>query len=299
MPKPASGRRFITLYRPLVPHDVFISYSSKDKATADAACALLERNAIRCWIAPRDILPGQSWGASIIDAINGSRAMVLVFSGHANASPQVEREIERAVNRSLPIIPVRIENVSPTKSLEYFISTPHWLDALTPPLEKHLERLSLVVQSILSPDAARSSAPDTAAAARKPAGRRDLRVVAAALGCCCMLAAWLLFVPGPVSSAAVQTPQPQTASPQGQPVASAPAAASAEALSAGERFGTVLVQDLAVRLTPNDGSSVRAFLNRGMRVVVVARQVSAGTQDWLFIRSITGSGWVRSGDISY
>jgi hypothetical protein len=282
-----------------VAHDVFISYSSKDKATADAACALLERNSIRCWIAPRDILPGQSWGASIIDAINGSRAMVLVFSGHANASPQVEREIERAVNRSLPIIPLRIEDVSPTKSLEYFISTPHWLDALTPPLDKHLERLSAIVHGILSPDTARTPEPDTAAAPRKPAGRRDLRVAAgAALGGCGLLAAWLLFVPGPVSSV-VQSAQPETASPPGQPVASAPAPASAEALAAGERFGTVLVQDLAVRLTPNEFSSIRAFLNRGMRVVVVARQVSAGTQDWLFIRSITGSGWVRSGDISY
>jgi hypothetical protein len=42
--------------------DVFISYSSKDKPTADAVCATLEANGIRCWIAPRDVVPGSDWG---------------------------------------------------------------------------------------------------------------------------------------------------------------------------------------------------------------------------------------------
>lgn len=41
-----------------VNHDVFISYASSDKPVADAVCAALEQRGIRCWIAPRDILPG-------------------------------------------------------------------------------------------------------------------------------------------------------------------------------------------------------------------------------------------------
>jgi tetratricopeptide (TPR) repeat protein len=130
-------------------HDVFISYSSKDKPTADAVCAALERNGIRCWIAPRDVLPGMNWGGSIINAINGARVLVLVFSSHANASSSVEREIERACSREMPVIPLRIEDVKPNLSLEFFISTPHWLDAITPPLEQHLTRLVDVVRSIL------------------------------------------------------------------------------------------------------------------------------------------------------
>ena len=43
-------------------------------------------------------------------------------------------------------------------------------------------------------------------------------------------------------------------------------------------------------------ASVRAFLNRGMRVVV-ERQVRASDQTWLLIRSVTGTGWVRGGDV--
>ncbi len=123
-------------------HDVFISYSSKDKPVADAVCAGLEGRGILCWTAPRDILPGMDWGAAIIDAITGAKVMVLIFSGNANASPQIKREVERAVAKGVKILPFRIEDVPMSKSLEYFISTPHWLDALTRPLDGHIARLA-------------------------------------------------------------------------------------------------------------------------------------------------------------
>ena len=131
-------------------HDVFVSYSSKDKPAADAACAVLESSGIRCWIAPRDILPGRDWGEAIIGAINGCKLMVLIFSSRANESQQIKREVERVVNRGLPIIPVRIEEVLPAQALEYFLSTPHWMDAFTPPLEQHLEQLAVIVREILN-----------------------------------------------------------------------------------------------------------------------------------------------------
>jgi tetratricopeptide (TPR) repeat protein len=129
--------------------DTFISYSHKDKTTADATCAALEAAGIRCWIAPRDIVSGMDWGEAIIDAIMGARIMVLIFSGSSNISPQVKREVERAVHRGIPVIPLRLEEVPMSKSLEYFLSTSHWLDALTPPLEKHLQHLTESVRVLL------------------------------------------------------------------------------------------------------------------------------------------------------
>jgi TIR domain len=130
-------------------HDAFISYSTLDKASADAICAVLEASGIRCWIAPRDVRPGAEWGEEIIDAINGARVMILVFSANANNSPQIRREVERAVAKGLAIIPLRIQNIAPAGSLEYFIGTVHWLDALTPPLETHLRRLAELVKTLL------------------------------------------------------------------------------------------------------------------------------------------------------
>jgi TIR domain len=101
-------------------HDVFLSHSVKDKAVAEAIVARLEAGSVTCWIAPRDVLPGADWGESIIDAIESSRIMVLLFSQSANASPQIKREVERAVNKGLYIIPFRLEDIPPARALEYF-----------------------------------------------------------------------------------------------------------------------------------------------------------------------------------
>jgi TPR repeat protein len=133
-------------------YDVFISYASEDKIVADAACAMLEAHAVRCWIAPRDVIPGMAYGEAIIDAIRGCRIMILVFSSKSNKSPHIPKEIERAVSAGVAVIPFRIEDVKPGKSLDYFIGSVHWLDALTPPLEQHLERLVHNVKTLLSRD---------------------------------------------------------------------------------------------------------------------------------------------------
>jgi hypothetical protein len=112
-------------------HDIFISYSSKDKPVADAVCATFEAHAMRCWIAPRDVPPGAAWGAAIVDAIQNSRVMVLIFSDNANASGQIAREVERAADYGVTIVPIRVEDVAPARSLQYFLSNIHWLDALS------------------------------------------------------------------------------------------------------------------------------------------------------------------------
>jgi non-specific serine/threonine protein kinase len=133
-----------------VAHDVFVSYSSDDKTVGDAVCATLEDRGVPCWIAPRDIFPGQEWAQAIATAIRAARVMVLVFSQGANESPQVRREVERAVHHELVIVPFRIDDVDPESSLEYFLGTPHWLDAITPPLEPHLRDLAEVVEILLA-----------------------------------------------------------------------------------------------------------------------------------------------------
>src|SRR5262249_23061057 len=128
---------------------VFISYAHDDKTAADAACAALEGDGIRCWIAPRDVAPGQDWAAAIVDAIDQCLVMVLIFSARTNRSRQVQREVQRAFDREPPVLPLRIENVAPTKGLAYYMGPVHWLDALTPPLEAHLETLVASVKVLV------------------------------------------------------------------------------------------------------------------------------------------------------
>src|SRR5262245_18749620 len=130
-------------------HDVFVSHSVKDKAVAEAIVARLEAESVTCWIAPRDVMPGADWGESIIDAIESSRIMILIFSQSANTSTQIKREVERAVNKGVYIIPFRVDDIPPTRSLEYFISTSQWMDAFSPPLERHLDTLAKTVTAVL------------------------------------------------------------------------------------------------------------------------------------------------------
>jgi len=131
-------------------HEAFISYANKDKAFADGICAILESHKIRCWIASRDVIPGSKWAESIVRAIESARVVVVVFSANSNASDQVLREVERSVAAGTPIIPIRIEDVPFSKSLEYFLGTSHWLDALSPPLEKHIHRLAETIRRLLA-----------------------------------------------------------------------------------------------------------------------------------------------------
>jgi hypothetical protein len=130
-------------------HDVFISHSTKDKTVSDAVCAALESGGVRCWVAPRDVQPGRSFAGEITRAIQESQIMVLIFSAHSNNSEQVLREVQLAVSSHLHIIQLRIEDVLLNDDLKYFLSTPHWLDALTPPLENHLRKLEGAIKRLL------------------------------------------------------------------------------------------------------------------------------------------------------
>ncbi|MFC5511862.1 toll/interleukin-1 receptor domain-containing protein [Massilia jejuensis] len=199
-------------------HDVFLSHSHQDKVFADAICHSLEAHGIRCWVAPRDIRPSEDWAEAIINALDTARVLVLVFSSNSNSSPQVRREVERAVNKGLHILPLRIENVPLSKSLEYFISTQHWLDAIEGKLDFHLGQLrdclTVLLERPVMADkmvAVATALPSTPAPAatfsRKPAG---LTIDSTALA---RIEANLAQLIGPIARLLVQRMAPTAASP--------------------------------------------------------------------------------------
>ena len=178
-------------------HEVIISHSAQDKPVADAVCAGLEGHGIRCWIAPRDITAGMEWAEAIVDAIEQTRIMVVIFSTHSNSSSQVLREIERAVKNGKIIVPLKIEEVELSKSLQYYLSVPHWLDALNPPLAKHVDELVAVVRKLLGGQGEEKTAETEVREGRRaahPSHRSWLPAMAIAVaialaGAC----AWMVF----------------------------------------------------------------------------------------------------------
>jgi hypothetical protein len=161
-----------------MPSMVFISHSSKDRATAAAICAHLESAEIECWIAPRNIEPGTTWTRGIMEGLEACRVLILVFSEHANDSDHVQREVAKAFSSGLAVIPFRIKDVLPSQSLSYFLETVQWLDASAPPLQKHLGTLSERVKKLLVDEATRKQparlGPEKISVARLPITGSDV-----------------------------------------------------------------------------------------------------------------------------
>ena len=129
-------------------HDAFVSYASSDRTVAEAVRSKLQDAELGCWMAPHDIVAGTTWAEAIIEGVQASRSMVVVFSSRSNASSQVMREVDRAVAHKLPLVTFRIEDCRPTRAMEYFLSAQHWLDAFPEPGESHLAALADAVRRI-------------------------------------------------------------------------------------------------------------------------------------------------------
>ena len=130
----------------------FVSHSSKDKLIADAICARLESQGIRCWIAPRDVDPGRDYSNQIADALEKSAVMVMVVSSGSNTSRHVKSEIDRAFSLGQVIVPFRVENIELDKGLAYYLSKTHWLDAVSPPLDQHIDHLAATILKLFNQD---------------------------------------------------------------------------------------------------------------------------------------------------
>jgi TIR domain len=166
--------------------DVFVSHSAHDKNVAETICGALEEQGIRCWLAPRDVRPGKSFPGEITRAIQQSKVMLLIFSGHSNSSEQVLREVQLAVDCRVPIVRLRLQDIPLSDDLRYYLSTPQYLDALTTPVSKHIPSLVAAVKELLGAAADESGGtPSTQPAApvkpvhteQKPGSRKTPMIV--------------------------------------------------------------------------------------------------------------------------
>jgi TIR domain-containing protein/tetratricopeptide repeat protein len=120
----------------------FISYAKADQRPAQQIAEGLEERGFKCWIAPRDVRPGRAYGDEIIRGIERAHAFILVLSSASNESIFVAREVERAISKNKAVFPVRVEDVKPAPSLEFFISSTQWIDAFSGRLAPHVDRLA-------------------------------------------------------------------------------------------------------------------------------------------------------------
>ncbi len=261
-----------------MPHDVFISHASKDVATAQAVLQTLEARGVRCWIAPRDILPGREWEPSIMAALASARAVVLVFSGAANASAHVRREVAAAADARVPVIPYRVDRAEMEQAFRYYLAGVHWLDAVSGPAERNLAALADTVDAMLERDAPPAEgSPPLSGGVRPKAGRGSGAKSIAGLVIAALLIAGALiaaFLTGPQArpdgtQRVATTPRPSTSAAP-RPAPPPPHEAEPEAL---------------VRRLYAQGADATAALPAVFTPDVAAAQAAAGLRgrrDWRY-----------------
>lgn len=149
---------------------VFISFASKDRSFASTICDALEHRGIGCWIATRDIGPGENFQTAVFQAIRSAKVMVLVFSANSNNSDEVKKEIVLAGQCRLNVIPVRVEDVTPEGAFAYELATRQWVD-LFEDWERSIHRLVEQIAKVAGQHPA--AAPFAAVRHDTPAGTPD------------------------------------------------------------------------------------------------------------------------------
>lgn len=126
----------------------FISYSSKNRSSADEMTALLRKHHIDVWIAPDDIPPGSKYAQVIGRAIKECACMVLLFTNAAQNSSWVPKEVERAINYKKMIIPVQLEDVQLNEEFEFYISTDQII--AVDRIDEKSEKIQKVLKSVIA-----------------------------------------------------------------------------------------------------------------------------------------------------
>jgi TolB-like protein len=150
---------------------VFISYASQDAGVAQSLCTDLERHGVACWIAPRDVRPGDFYADSIVQAINACTVLLLVLSQNSIDSAHVLREVERASAKKRPIIAFRIDATPLPPGLEYFLSASQWIDASAAGAERLYPKLIEAIRSRQAAAPAPETDPRPATGSRSKSGR--------------------------------------------------------------------------------------------------------------------------------
>jgi hypothetical protein len=139
-----------------------------DQKTAEAVCASLEKAGVPCWIAPRNILAGEDWASSIVEALESCEVIVLVFSDQVNSSPHVSREVNYAERRGAQLAILRVDEAElggPFRLFELEFAQALPSDSA---IEDRLLQLQQRVQNFLG-----GAAPDSTRSTWRPAMREN------------------------------------------------------------------------------------------------------------------------------
>ena len=108
---------------------LFVSHHSSKLQTAMHVERALNSKGVKCWVAPRDVEPGEPFDRAVRKAIADTDAMLLLFCSKSEKSRHVKRELILADQLGKAIIPLRLERIDPGE-LSYHLADSQWIDWL-------------------------------------------------------------------------------------------------------------------------------------------------------------------------
>ncbi len=148
--------------------NIFISHSTIDKALADYICNAFEERGLSCWIAPRNIVPGSEWAASITEAISEADVLFVLFSKNAMQSTQVSKEIGIADRKGKYIIPYKIDDTEPEGAYDYYLASCHWIMARPQDGDYKINELCEVICRVVEERKAQKKTEETVVPVAEP-----------------------------------------------------------------------------------------------------------------------------------
>ena len=106
--------------------DIFISHVEEDSAAALQISDALEAAGYSTWCYERDSVPGPSYLLQTADAIDRSKAVVVIVSPHSLGSHQMTKELVRGQQGAKPFVPVMIS----MSRAKFAARQPEWIEAI-------------------------------------------------------------------------------------------------------------------------------------------------------------------------
>ena len=130
--------------------NIFISHSTIDGKLANYLCESFESRGLSCWIAPRNITPGEEWATSITNAILSADIFFIVYSKNSLKSAQCAREIAIADRKNKYILPYKIDDSEPEGAFDYYLTGCQWVIVDPATGEYKIDELCELMRSYIS-----------------------------------------------------------------------------------------------------------------------------------------------------
>ncbi len=121
--------------------EVFISYSSRDRADVLKIADHLESCGVSVWFDREEIYGGANYGPEIVDGIKNCKVLMLMCSDASLRSRNVKQEIQLAWKYERPYLPVLLESISFPEQVQYWLEGWQWIEILSHPTKQWLPQV--------------------------------------------------------------------------------------------------------------------------------------------------------------